>query len=52
MDKLTITVTKTANGQQEYVQIMSDDVIEVNIVLIADSIDLKDYRSSTEEANP
>lgn len=42
--KLTLTVTNTANGQHNYIQIMSGDNFTVNIVLIADAIDVKDHR--------
>jgi hypothetical protein len=42
--KLTIQVTKTSRGDQDYVQIMSDDFQSVNIVLIADSIKVEDDR--------
>lgn len=41
---LTITVTKTANGQQDYVQIMSGDQFSLNIVLIANKITVEDRR--------
>ena len=41
---LTVTVTKTADGRQDYIQIMSDDVISVNVVLVADSIKVEDHR--------
>lgn len=43
--KLTVTVTKTSNGLMDYVQIMSGDSVSVNIVLIADKIEVKDRRS-------
>lgn len=42
--ELKVTVTKTANGLQEYIQIMSDDMVSVNIVLIADRIAVDDAR--------
>ena len=42
--KLKITVTKTADGKREYVQIMSGDQLTVNVVLIADEIVIDDYR--------
>lgn len=44
MMELTIQVTKTSRGDQDYVQIMSDDCQSVNIVLIADSIKVEDAR--------
>ena len=42
--KLRIQVTKTADGQREYVQIMSADQFTVNVVLIANEIELIDER--------
>lgn len=42
--KLTIQVTKTSDGKQEYMQVMSDDFFSVNVVLIADEIEVKDDR--------
>ena len=42
--KLVVTVTKTSNGLMDYIQIMSDDSVSVNIVLIADKIEVKDHR--------
>lgn len=42
--KLTIQVTKTANGEQEYIQVMSDDMFSINVVLIADQIEIRDDR--------
>jgi hypothetical protein len=41
--KLTIHVQKATDGR-DYVQIMSDDMISVNIVLIADEILIEDRR--------
>ena len=42
--KLTITVTRTADGSAQYVQIASPAAMPVNIVLIADEIEIKDRR--------
>jgi len=42
--KLLVTVTKTSNGLMDYIQIMSDDSVSVNIVLIADKITVVDHR--------
>lgn len=42
--ELTITITKTAVGNKEYIQIMSDDTVTVNIVLVVDKINVKDAR--------
>jgi len=41
---LKVTVTKTAQGDQDYIQVMSDDQLSVNIVLVADRIELQDMR--------
>ena len=41
---LSITVTKTADGKQEYVQILSKDAFSINIVLISPKIIIKDAR--------
>lgn len=42
--KLNITLSKTRDGKQDYLQVMSDDFMAVNIVLIADSIEVQDAR--------
>ena len=49
--KLTVTVTKTRAGDQDYVQITSDDMIAVNVVLVfvADEIRVDDRRKGAEE---
>lgn len=44
IDKLTIQVTKTADGNRDYVQIMSSDMFSINVVLIAAEIELEDLR--------
>ena len=49
---LRIEVTKTADGQHDYVQIMSTDQFTVNVVLIADAIEVVDARPEQEEAKP
>ncbi len=36
--KLNIRVSKTSDGKRDYVQIMSEDQVTVNIVLVADEI--------------
>lgn len=41
---LTITVTPTSTGVGTFVQIMSDAAMPVNIVLIADQVDIQDTR--------
>jgi hypothetical protein len=42
--KLTIQVTKTSDGLRDYVQIMSSDMFSINVVLIANNIEIKDSR--------
>ena len=44
LNELTITVTKTADGKSEYLQILSYAGIPVNIVLIANKIIIQDKR--------
>ena len=41
---LKVTITKTSTGDQDYIQIMSDDMIAVNVVLVADEIEVADLR--------
>lgn len=41
---LTVTVSKTADGKSDYLQILSADQFALNIVLIADRIEVKDVR--------
>ena len=44
---MTITVTKTSDGRYEYVQIASPAAaMPVNIVLIADAVEIQDHRGS------
>ena len=43
--ELNITVTPTAVGNKQYIQIMSDDAVSVNIVLVVDKININDARS-------
>ena len=42
--KLNVLVSKTSNGKNDYLQIMSDDYTSVNIVLVAESITFEDKR--------
>ena len=44
MNKLNATISKTSNGKQDYLQVISEDMVSVNIVLIADKIEIKDHR--------
>ena len=43
-DKLTVQITKTTDGKSEYLQVMSGDMMTINIVLIADKIEVRDDR--------
>jgi len=42
--KITIQITKTTDGKDEYCQIMSEDQFAINIVLIANKIEIRDDR--------
>ena len=44
-EQLTVQITKTANEAQEYLQILSKDGWSLNIVLIADVIEVRDERN-------
>lgn len=46
---LTITVSKTADGRCEYIQIASPGAMPINIVLIADQVILEDRRGSAKK---
>ncbi len=41
---LSVVITKTADGLQDYIQVMSEDMISVNVVLVADKIKVEDTR--------
>lgn len=41
---IRITISKTSDGLQEYLQVLSEDTISVNIVLVADKFELTDVR--------
>ncbi len=43
---LTVTISKTADGENDYMQILSTDQFSLNIVLIAGVITVKDVRQS------
>ncbi len=49
--KLNVTITKTATGDGDYIQIMSDDMVSVNVVLVAEAIKVEDYRLENEQAS-
>lgn len=41
---LKVQITKTADGKADYIQILSADQFSINIVLIANSIEVRDQR--------
>lgn len=43
LTKLKLTISPTSSGEGVYLQVMSDDM-KVNVVLIADSIEVTDAR--------
>lgn len=43
VDKLTVTIQKARDGR-DYLQIMSGDYTDINIVLIAQVIEIEDQR--------
>lgn len=45
IDKLTITISPTADGRHVYVQIASPTAMPVNIVLIAGAVEVNDARA-------
>lgn len=42
--KLDVTITKTSIGESDYIQIISRDQVTVNIVFVAEEINVKDHR--------
>ena len=43
--KLNVTISKTRNGNSDYIQIMSEDTVSVNVVFVAESIKVNDVRA-------
>lgn len=41
---LNVTITRTSDGLQEYIQVMHQDQVSVNVVLVADKIFVRDDR--------
>ena len=44
---LNVTLSQTSRGDQDYLQVMDDDQVSVNVVLIADQITVRDVRPLT-----
>ncbi len=49
--KINVTVSKASDGRQDYIQLMSDDMISVNIVLVADDVVMQDARPRKPQAS-
>ena len=47
--KLTVQISKTATGEHDYLQILSEDQFALNIVLIAGKIVVSDRREKAED---
>ena len=47
---ITATITKAQDGTHDYIQLMSDDYITVNIVLVVDKIIIDDHREQEPDA--
>lgn len=43
-----VTLSRTANGAEEYLQILSDDQFRLNIVLVAEEFEVRDERPKPE----
>lgn len=43
--RLSITLSRTRQGDQDYLQVLSDDQTSINLVLIADEITVHDART-------
>ncbi len=50
--RLNITISKTADGKDDYVQILSSDGLAVNVVLIATEIKVQDVRPKPKKVKP
>ena len=42
--KLNVMISKTSRGDQDYLQITSEDQVTINIVLLSEKITVKDAR--------
>lgn len=48
---LTVTISKTADGSEDYMQIISADQFTLNIVLLSPSIEVNDSRIKMESSD-
>lgn len=44
--KLNVLISKTSRGDKDYLQVISEDMVSVNIVLISDEVKIQDKRES------
>ena len=49
---LKMTISRTSKDDGDYLQIMSDDTVSVNIVLVANRIDVTDSRRKVTSSEP
>ena len=47
LDKVTIQISKATNGG-DYVQVMSGDMVSLNVVVVADEVIVRDDRPTPE----
>ena len=47
--KLEVRISKAQDKIHDYLQIMSEDYVTVNVVFVVDEIDLKDLRTEKEK---
>ncbi len=45
--KLKVQVSKTSDGKGEYLQLLSEDQLTINIVLVAQKVEIHDDRTRT-----
>ena len=45
LDKVTIQVSRTADGKGQYLQVMSGDMVSVNVVIVANEFVIRDDRT-------
>ncbi len=49
LPNLKLTLSKTRDGQHDYLQVVSADQFALNLVLVADKIEVDDRRGPTKE---
>jgi len=48
--KIKVIISKTAQGTSEFLQVMSDDLVSVNMMLVAQEITVNDVREKKRRA--